>query len=102
MSCKLPIDSRSYRFCIGCKDKYMCDDSTVKIPMPKVKEPKRDDIDFSKTGQKVKGKSTGELGVVLRIFKNGSVQVLQRISPYVICTYDNYEQLEEIEWYEKK
>lgn len=54
-------------------------------------------IDYSKTGVRVRSKKTGEYGVVLRIFQSGSVQVVQKVCPYVICTYDNYEQLEEVD-----
>lgn len=54
-------------------------------------------IDYSKTGVMVRSKKTGEYGVVLRIFPSGSVQVIQKVRPYVICTYDNYEQLEEVD-----
>lgn len=35
--CKYPITSRSYRFCVGCSDRYSCVDY---ISMPEVKPPK--------------------------------------------------------------
>lgn len=46
MSCKYPEGSRSYKFCMGCNDRYVCKDSIIKysttasIPMPEVKPPK--------------------------------------------------------------
>lgn len=38
-SCKYPITSRSYRFCVGCSDRYSCVDYNY-IPKPEVKPPK--------------------------------------------------------------
>ena len=41
MNCKYPKDSRSYKCCIGCDSKYMCEGSTLKqpdIPMPEVSQ----------------------------------------------------------------
>ena len=41
MSCKYPENSRSYRFCIGCKEADFCSSSTFNISMPdNVKPPK--------------------------------------------------------------
>lgn len=41
MSCKYPENSRSYMFCIGCKEADSCSSSTFNIPMPdNVKSPK--------------------------------------------------------------
>lgn len=41
MTCKYPITSRSYKFCIGCSDMDCCEDAfTSNIPMPKVQPPK--------------------------------------------------------------
>lgn len=48
MGCKYPKESRSYHFCIGCSDKKFCADSTVSIPMPTVKQPKKDESDIEK------------------------------------------------------
>lgn len=49
MSCKFPKTSRSYKFCIGCSDNYICSDSTVtNIPMPDVKPPKKDETEIEK------------------------------------------------------
>ena len=42
MNCKYPKGSRSYKCCIECDSKYMCEDSTLKqpdIPMPEVSQP---------------------------------------------------------------
>ncbi len=41
MTCKYPITSRSYKFCIGCSDIGCCEDAvTSNIPMPEVQPPK--------------------------------------------------------------
>lgn len=41
MSCKYPITSKSYKFCLGCSDVDCCEDAaTFNIPMPEVKLPK--------------------------------------------------------------
>ena len=41
MSCKYPINSRSYKFCLGCSNIDCCEDAiTSNIPMPKVQPPK--------------------------------------------------------------
>jgi hypothetical protein len=41
MTCKYPITSRSYKFCLGCSDIGCCEDAvTSNIPMPEVQPPK--------------------------------------------------------------
>lgn len=41
MSCKYPVNSRSYKFCLGCSDIGCCEDAvTSNIPMPEVHLPK--------------------------------------------------------------
>ena len=41
MACKYPITSRSYKFCIGCRDIDCCKDAVTPIvSMPKVQPPK--------------------------------------------------------------
>lgn len=40
MTCKYPITSRSYKFCIGCRDMDYCKDAVTPIGMPKVQLPK--------------------------------------------------------------
>ena len=41
MTCKHPITSRSYKFCIGCSDIGCCEDAVASnIPMPEVQSPK--------------------------------------------------------------
>ena len=41
MTCKYPINSRSYKFCLGCSDVYCCEYAiTSNIPIPKVQPPK--------------------------------------------------------------
>ena len=39
MSCKYPVNSRSYKFCLGCSDMGYCE-VTSNIPMPEVQSPK--------------------------------------------------------------
>lgn len=49
MGCKHPENSRSHKFCVGCIDKYMCEDSTYEIPvMPFVSPPKIDETNIVK------------------------------------------------------
>ena len=41
MTCKYPVNSRSYKFCIGCSYIGCCEDAvTSNIPMPEVQPPK--------------------------------------------------------------
>lgn len=41
MSCKYPVNSRSYKFCLGCSDIGCCEDAvTSNISMPEVQPPK--------------------------------------------------------------
>ena len=41
MTCKYPVNSRSYKFCVGCSDIGCCEDAvTSNIPMPEVQPPK--------------------------------------------------------------
>ena len=47
-----------------------------------------------KIGDKVRNIKTGKLGMVIRIFKSGSIAVLESISPSVTCTHDNENTLE--------
>ena len=41
MTCKYPVNSRSYKFCIGCSDLGCCEDAvTSNIPMQEIQSPK--------------------------------------------------------------
>lgn len=41
MTCKYPINGRSYKFCLGCSDRDCCEDACVSnISMPEVQSPK--------------------------------------------------------------
>lgn len=41
MTCKYPIGSRSYRFCVGCSDIGCCEDAVISsVSMPEVQPPK--------------------------------------------------------------
>lgn len=49
MCCKYPETSRSYKFCICCTSKYLCDESTAPLPkMTNVVPPKKDGSDIEK------------------------------------------------------
>jgi hypothetical protein len=52
---------------------------------------------YHMTGRKVMNKNSGRNGVILKIFPSGSVQVLESIDPYVICTHDNFNTLQLID-----
>ena len=57
-----------------------------------------EEISYRNTGKQVRNKKSGEIGIVLREFMaTGSVQVLERIEPKVICTHDNWNTLELVE-----
>ena len=57
-----------------------------------------EEISYKNTGKQVRNKKSGEIGIVLREFAaTGSVQVLERIEPKVICTHDNWNTLELVE-----
>ena len=57
-----------------------------------------EEISYKNTGKQVRNKKSGEIGIVLREFTaTGSVQVLERIEPKVICTHDNWNTLELVE-----
>lgn len=49
---------------------------------------------YRNTGKRVINKNSGVVGVVLREFKTGQVQVLERIEPLVINTHDSWKTLE--------
>lgn len=49
---------------------------------------------YRNTGKRVRNKNSGVVGVVLREFKTGQVQVLERIEPLVINTHDSWKTLE--------
>lgn len=48
-------------------------------------------------GDLVKNKRSGRCGVIVRLFKSGSIAVLEKVSPIVINTHDNSDTLEVIE-----
>ena len=57
-----------------------------------------EEVLYRNTGKQVRNKKSGEIGIVLREFAaTGSVQVLERIEPKVICTHDNWNTLELVE-----
>lgn len=48
-------------------------------------------------GNRVRNTRSGVIGIVIRIFKGGSIAVLEKIAPCVINTHDNENTLELIE-----
>lgn len=52
---------------------------------------------YRNTGKKVRNKNSGVVGIVLREFRTGQVQVLERIEPTVINTHDSWKTLELVE-----
>lgn len=48
-------------------------------------------------GKRVINKRSGKIGVILRITESDSIQVLEKITPCVICTHDNWSTLELID-----
>ena len=53
-----------------------------------------DKIIYKNTGKLVRNKRDNKIGVVLREFQTGQVQVLEKIQPYIINTHDNWNTLE--------
>ena len=52
---------------------------------------------YQNTGKLVKNKIDGTIGVVLREWETGQIQVLEKIQPKVINTHDSWKTLELIE-----
>lgn len=52
---------------------------------------------YKNTGKIVKNKRDEKVGVVLREFETGQIQVLEKIESKVINTHDSWETLEVIE-----
>lgn len=52
---------------------------------------------YKNTGKLVKNKIDGTIGIVLREWETGQVQVLEKIQPKIINTHDNWKTLELIE-----
>lgn len=52
---------------------------------------------YQNTGKLVKNKINGIIGVVLREWETGQIQVLENIQPEIINTHDSWETLELIE-----
>lgn len=48
-------------------------------------------------GDKVRNVRDGKVGIVIRVFRSGSIAVLERVSPVVINTHDSEKTLELIE-----
>lgn len=75
MTCKYPITSRSYKFCIGCSDVDCCEDAiTSNIPMPKVQPPKNV-IPFAHeannmTKHVIDGRTTQQLAELSKLIKD--------------------------------
>lgn len=52
---------------------------------------------IEKVGLKVRNRHSGKAGVVLREWESGSIQVLESVEPFVICTHDSWSTLEVID-----
>ena len=48
-------------------------------------------------GDLVRNVRSDKVGIVVRIFKSGSIAVLEKVAPMVICTHDSFKTLEIIE-----
>ena len=48
-------------------------------------------------GDLVRNVRNDKVGIVVRIFKSGSIAVLETVAPMVICTHDSFKTLEIIE-----
>lgn len=77
----LPVDNCIY------VDGYIGLDAIRKNMQPK--------ISYENTGRRVRNLETGVVGIVLREFiDTNSIQVLEKICPKVICTYNGWDILE--------
>lgn len=52
---------------------------------------------YKNTGKKVLNKVDGTIGIVLREWETGQIQVLEKIQPKVIITHDSWNTLELVE-----
>lgn len=52
---------------------------------------------YQNTGKLVKNKINGIIGIVLREWETGQIQVLENIQPKIINTHDSWKTLELIE-----
>ncbi len=48
-------------------------------------------------GDKVGNKNSKAIGIVINKFKNGSIGVLEKVTPVVICTHDSEKTLQLVE-----
>ena len=48
-------------------------------------------------GDKVENKNSKAIGIVINKFKSGSIGVLEKVTPVVICTHDSEKTLRVIE-----
>lgn len=48
-------------------------------------------------GDKVKNINSGTIGIVIGIFRSGSIAVLEKVRPVVICTHDSEKTLQILE-----
>lgn len=84
----------------GCKrafgDKWS---GTIGVKEKQMDEQKimNSSVNFATTGTLVKNSRSGKIGVVLREFPTGQVQVLESIQPFVTCTHDSWNTLESCE-----
>ena len=68
-------------------------DKTIKLEKEN-EELKQKLILMENTGKLVKNKRDNKIGVILREFETGQIQVLERIYPFIINTHDGWKTLE--------
>lgn len=95
MSCKFSVESRSYKTCILCSDKYLCSDSTVK----------NDDVTLlsaseahKKTVNNIKNCSTKELAEISKRISDAIADGEFSISGDGYLKYETTQRLEELDY----
>lgn len=74
---------------LEAKQKEMCEEYCPKTERIKELEEERQIV-----GMPVRNKRDGKIGIVLHQWENGSIAVLENISPRVINTHDSFDTLE--------
>ena len=58
---------------------------------------RKDEVRMINIGDKVENKNSKAIGIVIRKFKSGSIGVLEKVAPVVICTHDSEKTLRLVE-----
>ena len=95
MSCKFPVESRSYKACTLCSDKDLCNDSTVK----------NDDVTLlsaseahKKTVNNIKNYYTKELTEISEVIRDAIADGNFSIRGYGCLQYETTQRLEELNY----